>query len=80
MSIQKDCMTLILKKLELKIEMSPDEYYCEIMELDKKYPGKGFRQAAEAYANKLRQIEKQKNNVVDQKSRASGEREPGEED
>lgn len=42
-----DCMALIQKKLAKQI--SKEEYYAGIVELDRKYPGVGFKEAAEKY-------------------------------
>ena len=56
MSLQQDCLDLIKKKLAK--EISSDEFYCEVMLLEKKYPGIGFKEAAEQYANKIRENER----------------------
>lgn len=66
MSIGKECLALIMRKMSR--EITPDEYYCALMELDKKYPirtGISFRQAAEKYVEK-----RMKKEVRDFKQRA----------
>ncbi len=74
MDLARDCIKLIRAKLAK--EISKDEYYIGIIELDKKYPGIGFYDTAQQYAN--RNIRKA-SNVIDFKSRSTGEREAGEE-
>lgn len=43
----KECMALIRRKMSH--EIGPEEYYSEMMLLERKYPGVGFKRAAETY-------------------------------
>jgi len=74
MSLQQDCMDLIKRKLAH--EISSDEFYCEVMQLEKKYPGIGFKEGAERFANKIRENEKKRKPLsqkTDRKSQAAGD-------
>ena len=75
MTIAKDCIELICKKLSH--EISRDEYYCGIMELESKYPNLGFKKAAEDYANKIRRDESKSISTqkIDRKMAAAGDME-----
>lgn len=64
-----ECSKLIQKKTEG--EITREQFFQGMLELEEKYPGRGFKECAEKY---LKRVETKKENVVrDGKAAASGE-------
>jgi len=58
-NLELDCIEIIRKKLSK--EMTGEEFYLALIDLDKKYPGIGFYKNAQKFANKwLKQVKKER--------------------